>query len=87
VRLVKEICADVRTGITARDVKSAHADFTPLDRAYASEESLDFCARSNIPVWVWTVDSRREMKRFIHDERIEGIITNRPHLALRLAGR
>jgi glycerophosphoryl diester phosphodiesterase len=84
VRIVKEKFPDVRTGITAKDVKATNADFTPLDHQRASKEALDFCARNQIPVWVWTVDDERLMKRFIDDERIGGIITNRPDLALKL---
>jgi glycerophosphoryl diester phosphodiesterase len=84
VRIVKEQFPEVRTGITAKDVKETNADFTPLDQQRASEEALDFCARNQIPVWVWTVDDKRQIKRYIDDERIEGIITNRPDLALKL---
>jgi glycerophosphoryl diester phosphodiesterase len=84
VRIVKEQFPEVRTGITAKDVKATNADFAPIDQQRASEEALDFCARNQIPVWVWTVDDERLMKRFIDDERIEGIITNRPDRALKL---
>jgi glycerophosphoryl diester phosphodiesterase len=84
VRIVKEQFPEVRTGITAKDVKATNADFTPLDQQRASEEALDFCARNQIPVWVWTVDDERLMKRFIDDKRIAGIITNRPDRALKL---
>ena len=84
VRTVKELFPEIRTGITAKDVKATGADFTPLDQRFADDEALDYCSRNHIPVWVWTVDKRRQMKRFIEDGRIEGIITNRPDLALRL---
>jgi glycerophosphoryl diester phosphodiesterase len=84
VRIVKQQFPDVRTGITAKDVKATSADFTPLDQQHASEEALEFCARNQIPVWVWTVDDARLMKRFIRDDRIAGIITNRPDVALKL---
>jgi glycerophosphoryl diester phosphodiesterase len=83
-RIVKEQFPEVLTGITAKDVRATNADFTPLDQQNASEEALDFCAMNHIPVWVWTVDDKRLMKRFIKDKRIAGIITNRPDLALKL---
>ena len=86
-RIVKQKFPGVRVGITARDVKATNADFTPLDQEYASEEALDFCARNHIPVWVWTVDDERLMKRFLNDKRVAGIITNRPDRALRLIRR
>ena len=84
-RIVKERFPAVQVGITAKDVKATHADFTPLEQANASEEALEFCAMNAIPVWVWTVDDRRAMKRFIRDERVAGLITNRPDVALKLA--
>ena len=84
-RIVKERFPAVQVGITAKDVKATHADFTPLEQGNASEEALEFCAMNAIPVWVWTVDDRRAMKRFIRDERVAGLITNRPDVALKLA--
>lgn len=84
VTVVKEHFPGVRVGITATDVKATNADFTAVDQRYASEKALNFCARNHIPLWVWTVDDKRLMKRFINDNRIAGIITNRPDLALEL---
>ena len=55
-----------------------------LDQAYATEEALDFCQRFAIPLWLWTVDDKKLMQRFIKDTRIECLITNRPDLALKL---
>ena len=86
-RIVKQQFPGVRVGITAKDVRATNADFAPVDQQYASEEALDFCARNRIPVWVWTVDDDRLMKRFINDKRVAGIITNRPDRALRLIRR
>lgn len=57
-------------------VRVSPIDFVALD--YRS--AIDGRAR----VWVWTVDDKRLMKRFMKDARIEGIITNRPDLALKL---
>jgi glycerophosphoryl diester phosphodiesterase len=60
------------------------ADFIALDHQYASEEALTFCERNRIAVWLWTVDDKRLLKRCMRDRRIEGLITNRPDLALKL---
>lgn len=62
-------------------VRVSPLDFVTLDQQYATEERL----RSyRLPVWVWTVDDKKLMKRFLADPRIECIITNRPDLALKL---
>lgn len=54
---------------------------SPIDfRAVDYRSVID----GQVPVWVWTVDETRLMKRFMRDSRIEGIITNRPDLALKL---
>jgi glycerophosphoryl diester phosphodiesterase len=62
------------------NVRVSPIDFVTLDQAIAREETLN----AGKPVWIWTVDDRRLMRRFMRDPRIEAIITNRPDLALRL---
>jgi glycerophosphoryl diester phosphodiesterase len=51
-----------------------------LDQAKANEQTLDVARL----LWIWTVDDRRLMERFMKDKRVEAIITDRPNLALRL---
>jgi hypothetical protein len=59
-------------------VRVSPIDFVTLDQRYATPEVL---ARAKKPVWVWTVDDRREMERLMA-AGIECLITNRPDLAL-----
>jgi glycerophosphoryl diester phosphodiesterase len=61
-------------------VRVSPIDFVTLDQAKADERRLD----AGLPVWIWTVDDERLMRRFMLDPRVEAIITNRPDLALRL---
>jgi glycerophosphoryl diester phosphodiesterase len=84
LRRVKDRFPQVRTGLTRRHVEETEHDFIALDAGYASDEALDFCARRGIAVWVWTVDDRASMERFVDEPRVAGLITNRPELALRL---
>ena len=63
-------------------VRVSPIDFVTLDQRYANEQTL---GNSGKPVWVWTVDDRRLMERFMADRRVEAIITNRPDQALRLS--
>ena len=84
IRAIKDRFPGVKAGLTRQHVEQTDADFIALDQGYATDEALDFCARYAIPVWVWTVDERKQMTRFIKDKRVAGIITNRPDLALRL---
>src|SRR5207248_9999847 len=53
-------------------------------KQYASADALALAERYGIKVWVWTVDDRRLMERFIKDRCVEGLITNRPDVALKL---
>jgi glycerophosphoryl diester phosphodiesterase len=45
---------------------------------------LDRAKRENKPVFVWTVNDQRKIWKMLHDERIDGIITDKPALALSL---
>ena len=62
------------------NIRVSPIDFVTLDQARAGEETLN----AGKPVWIWTVDDPRLMKRFMRDPRIEAIITNRPDIALKL---
>ena len=72
VRAIKTSFANVR-------VSPLH--FLVLDHTYATDESI---AKAGKPVWLWTVDDPVEMERYIEERKVEGIVTNRPDLALKL---
>ena len=40
--------------------------------------------RSRLPLYVWTVDDDRGLRRYLRDERLLGVVTNRPRRALGL---
>src|SRR5205823_11262219 len=61
-----------------QQVRVSPLDFLTLDQQYATDQALD----QGMPIWVWTVDDKSLMQRFIKDKRIEAIITNRPEFAL-----
>ncbi|HKW58702.1 MAG TPA: glycerophosphodiester phosphodiesterase [Candidatus Dormibacteraeota bacterium] len=61
-------------------VRVSPIDFVTLDQRHANDQTLN----GPLPVWVWTVDDKRLMKRLVQDPRVEAIITNRPELALNL---
>ncbi len=58
-------------------VRVSPIDFVAVDQRYANR-SYDR------PIWVWTVDDVKLMQRFVKDPRVEGLITNRPDLALQV---
>ncbi len=45
---------------------------------------LDRAKKENKPVFVWTVNDRSKIWKMLHDERIDGIITDKPDLAISL---
>jgi len=81
IRRVKGHFPGVRAG---GGLEQPDADFISLDQQYATNEKLSVCERSGRKVWIWTVDDKRLMRRFIADPRVEGLITNRPDRALKL---
>ena len=84
IRLIKDEFPEIRAGLTTLRVERNRADFIALDQRYASDDALATAERYGIKVWVWTVDDRRLMERFVNDRRVEGLITNRPDVALKL---
>lgn len=57
---------------------------SPIDFVAVDHDKLSGYSGTRLPIWVWTVDDKRSMRRYMKDARIEGIITNRPELALKL---
>lgn len=81
---IKTTYPGLKCGLTRQFAEQTDADFLALDQRHVTEESLELCDRYAIPVWVWTVDDRRLMRRLINDWRVHGVITNVPALALKL---
>jgi glycerophosphoryl diester phosphodiesterase len=84
IAAIKAKHPQVRAGLTRSYVEQTDADFLALDQQHADEEALAFCELHSIALWVWTVDDKRLMRRFIEDRRIAGLITNKPERALKL---
>jgi len=59
------------------EVRVSPLDFVAVDQRYA-DRSYDK------PLWVWTVDDKRLMRRLMDDPRVECLITNRVDRALKL---
>jgi glycerophosphoryl diester phosphodiesterase len=65
-------------------LKRSHADFVAAHEQLARLRLLRYCARRGMECWVWTVDEEKEIARFMADERVTTLITNRPEIALGL---
>lgn len=88
ISAIKDQFPHIRAGLTVAEdvnvatrlrVQQCRADFLALHHLYAKR-----FGNYGVPVWLWTVDDERLLKRHLNDARIDGIITNRPDLALRL---
>jgi glycerophosphoryl diester phosphodiesterase len=66
-----------------RRLNRCGADFVAVHRQLARLTVLRYCARRHMPAWVWTVDEEPEIARFMADERVTTLITNRPDIAIR----
>lgn len=67
-----------------RRCKKAKADFLVPNWELLKFGFLERMTRGNIPVFVWTVDDEEMIRKLLHDERVDGIITDRPDLAISL---
>lgn len=68
----------------ARRLRRGHADFAATNQRLASIWVLDYCARAQMPAWVWTVDDDAGIASFMQDPRVAALITNRPDVAMRI---
>jgi glycerophosphoryl diester phosphodiesterase len=85
---------DARAWVTARErlaelfptarLRRSHADFVAAHEQLARIRLLSYCAVRSMACWVWTVDEEREIVRFMADERVTTLITNRPDIAIKL---
>ncbi len=62
-------------------VRVSPIDFVTLDQRYVTGDNLH---RQTRPVWVWTVDDPKQMRRLMDSPRVECIVTNRPDKAIKL---
>jgi glycerophosphoryl diester phosphodiesterase len=67
--------------------KASEADAVAAHFALAMIRLARWTTRIGVPLLVWTVDSARLQKRFVHDRRIWMITTNNPARAVALRDR
>ena len=58
-----------------------HTDYLCLHRNLVSEEVL---RKSHLPIIIWTVDNKDEIKRLLLQENIFGVITNTPDVGVKV---
>ncbi len=67
-----------------RRMRECGADWLAVHRRLARATVLRMCGRQGVPAMVWTVNDEPRMRRFLADERVGVLITDRPRHALRL---
>jgi len=67
-----------------RRLRACRADWVAVHRRLASAGVLAQCHRAGIEAMVWTVDEDAEMRRWLTDQRVTVLITNRPADAMAL---
>jgi glycerophosphoryl diester phosphodiesterase len=60
----------------------AQADFLVPNFRLLKFAFLTRARRRNIPVYVWTVNEKSMIEKLLRDKRVEGIITDRPDIAV-----
>ena len=67
-----------------RRLRACRADWVAVHRRLAAAGVLAQCHRAGITAMVWTVDKDAEMRRWLADQRVTVLITNRPADAVAL---
>ena len=67
-----------------RRLRACRADWVAVHRRLAAAGVLAQCHRAGIEAMIWTVDEDAEMRRWLTDERVTVLITNRPADAVAL---
>ena len=67
-----------------RRLRACRADWVAVHRRLAAAGVLAQCHRAGITAMVWTVDEDAEMRRWLADQRVTVLITNRPADAVAL---
>ena len=91
VRDAKALAPELRTGVlvgasfrralTIR-LPAANADCLVVHRRLATPAALEQAAAAGVPCVVWTVNGPRALDRYLGHAAVEGVITDRPALAL-----
>jgi glycerophosphoryl diester phosphodiesterase len=89
---VKRCVPEVRTGLLvgarmrprelARRTRQAQVDFLAPHIALARRGILRWAGDRGLPVWLWTVNEPRLLRRVATDDRVAAVITNAPERAL-----
>jgi glycerophosphoryl diester phosphodiesterase len=66
-----------------RRIRACGAQWVAVDKTLARYGVLRQCARNGIGAMVWTVDDDPLIDRFLQDQRVDVLITNRPSFAVR----
>ena len=91
VREAKALAPHLRTGLLvgagfrkalSTRLPATGADCLVLHRRLADATALAKAAAANIPCVVWTVNAPRTLDRYLANPAVEGVITDRPALAL-----
>lgn len=91
---VKRSLPDARTGLLIgprlrvreldRRLRQAGAEFVAPHAALTRRGILAWSAERGLPVWVWTVNDQRLLRRLGNDRRVAAVITDQPQRALRV---
>ena len=67
-----------------RRIRACHADWAAVNRKLAAAGVLAQCHRHGIKTMIWTVDSDKEIERWLTDSRVAVLITDKPARAVSL---
>lgn len=90
LREVNELASAVRTGFVIEraealaELRNVTVDYLVPNFALVRAGILDEATARGLPVFVWTVNEEADIVAVMADQRVTGIITDRPELAISL---
>jgi glycerophosphoryl diester phosphodiesterase len=80
------VCKSLRCSASSvfRRIRKMKADFIAPDWQLLDIKLLSKATTGELPIWVWTVNEAPAIAQLLTDQRIQGIITDKPDLGMEL---
>jgi glycerophosphoryl diester phosphodiesterase len=83
-QIIKALLSRISAKFPAKRACDVGADYLVIDYRLASDKVLKSAKENGLNIMVWTIDDTGDMRRFLSNDAVCGIITNHPDIAVKL---